>query len=80
VSYVLRCYPVSRRHPCVALAWALQTNNEMSLSQGLQMAFDFDIIPDVCNHKQFRELWKLVNRSEAYVAQSSSIAVFATAT
>jgi hypothetical protein len=47
--------------------WREQTKNEMSLSQGLQMAFDFDIIPDVCNHKQFRELWKLVNRSEAYV-------------
>jgi len=41
------------------------TNNAMSLSQGLQLAFDFDIIPDVCNHKQFRELWKLVNASEA---------------
>ena len=45
----------------------VQINNEMPLDKGLLLAYDFDIIPDVCNHRQFRELWKLVNRSEAYV-------------
>lgn len=44
----------------------------MSLEQGLKFAVDFDIIPGVANKRQFIELWKLVNKSDAYVAQLRS--------
>ena len=50
-----------------------QSKGEMSLEQGLKLAFDYDIIPDVCNNKQFRELWKIVNRSEACVSQFAAL-------
>merc|ERR1712066_185229 len=37
----------------------------MSTSEGLKFATDFDIVPDIANRKQFAELWKAVNASEA---------------
>eukprot|EP00567_Pseudictyota_dubia_P003735 CAMPEP_0197449112 /NCGR_PEP_ID=MMETSP1175-20131217/20147_1 /TAXON_ID=1003142 /ORGANISM="Triceratium dubium, Strain CCMP147" /LENGTH=231 /DNA_ID=CAMNT_0042981125 /DNA_START=19 /DNA_END=715 /DNA_ORIENTATION=+ len=40
-------------------------DGEMSREEGLKFAFDFDIVPDICNRAQFLELWALVNRSEA---------------
>ena len=64
-------------HGCVhRRLFSLQTKGEMSLEQGLKLAFDFDIIPDVCNNRQFRELWKIVNRSEAYVAMLCQLSEF----
>mmetsp|Transcript_2877 Transcript_2877/g.3932 ORF Transcript_2877/g.3932 Transcript_2877/m.3932 type:complete len:232 (+) Transcript_2877:54-749(+) len=40
-------------------------DGEMSMSEGLRFAGDFDIVPDICNKAQFKELWELVNASEA---------------
>merc|ERR1719238_901368 len=37
----------------------------MSPAEGLKFATDFDVVPDICNRQQFKDLWVLVNNSEA---------------